>query len=842
MKKLRLHMRNLLLAILCIGLVSSALYYVADAAGHGNPGSSNSNLKLGKDGRKWLTIRVYSTDGKYDSSITGKLPNETGYDTWLSYKFPKSSDGTNTGKDNKLTDTTGNTAATGKSKVSTLDWSDTVGGTFGIRLDGDSYTYNGSNRKSNYVRQAGLSYQFKIGKQKGYHFSATSPALTTSSNIYVAKGDTGIVKAGVAKVKNASTDADIDLQLWKWGNAVDYTKIYNGKGATKTCSVVIDAQDFNESTTINIALAPNTLTINYDGNGGTPSPASQSANYGQTITWNATASGKTGYHVTGWSDESGNAVSLNVSKGANDMAKLVADTEYGIERKNKSATLKASWSPNHYTITYSAPKPTTASTNVSGSTASDYCTYDESYTLPNTGYTLPGYKCNSGWKYSNGTDVGTSQVSNLTATDGATVALHHTWAPRTYTANYNINKPTYATSSSGSTAATTHTFDGYNNLATNGFSCDGATFLGWSRNASAKEFNNTQSVKNLMTPTADGQSINMYAIWRPIQYYVRFNRNWDNDVYITGNTSVTKGKFDYGTAYSAIKQSDTNMSRQGYYIAYWTEKADGTGRRYYCGDKDWPAGQNNVEATFSNLTKTDGATVDLYAHWEPIPYTLVYHKNDSNGGTNPAGGNTASYAETTVRYYNDTKPLLANKWTRVNELNVPSVFRGWNLPADVDSTDNSVKYTARWSNTGNFVNGDSCTLCTTRDGTVDIYTVWDDVPVLIAQDYEIPYSTSSGDTIGDLVSRDSDGGLVLSQTALEEILLKNAVSKHSDREDGVLELGEHFFIKYFIKDTYTDLDSPTSFEVKYTVTDSTGNSYTQSAMLYGGYLIRIDIQ
>lgn len=494
---------------------------------------------------------------------------------------------------------------------------------------------------------------------------------------------------------------------------------------------------------------------------------------------------------------------------------------------------------NTYYVGYTAPKPNGASTNVTGYTPTTTAIYDQEFYLSGTEYTLPGYHCNSGWLNAANQSVN-NPAKNLTTIHTATVTLYHTWAPNPYKVQFNATKPSYATGVTGATAAYTQNFvfDTAQSLTANRFAYTGAVLLGWATTSGGtKVYNDRQSVKSLTT-TKDG-TYNLYATWRPVKYYVRFNRNLHD---ASGPDSKKVGVFEYGQSYTALTQNATGMSRDGYYIAYWTTNADGTGTRYYAGDKDWPAGTNSVVAQFKNLTSVDGATVDLYAHWEPIPYTLVYHKNDSNGGTNPAGGNTASYAETTVRYYNDTKPLLANKWTRVNELNVPSVFRGWNLLADVNSTDNSVKYTARWSNTGNFVNGDSCTLCTTRDGTVDIYTVWDDVPVLIAQDYEIPYSTNSGDTIGDLVSRDSDGGLVLSQTALEEILLKNAVSKHSDREDGVLELGEHFFIKYFRKDTYTDLDSPTSFEVKYTVTDSTGNSYTQSAMLYGSYLIRIDIQ
>ena len=490
--------------------------------------------------------------------------------------------------------------------------------------------------------------------------------------------------------------------------------------------------------------------------------------------------------------------------------------------------------PNTYTIRYTAPSPNGAT--VGGSVADTAATYDQNVSLRGTGFTLTGYHCNSNWITWDNKSLPTT-VKNLTAVHGGLIILHHTWAPNTYSVQFNSTKPAYATASTGAASAykQPYTYDSAQALTANAYAYSGATFLGWSTtNGGTKVYNNQQNVSNLTA--TDNATVNLFAVWKPIQYYVRYNRNMPD---ASGLVSVTKGPLNYGTSYTALTQSGSGMSRDGYYIAYWTTNADGTGTRYYAGDKDWPAGSNSVNAQFKDLTKTDGATVDLYAHWEPIKYTLIYSKNDSKDGVNPAGQSNDTYTET--HYYNETFNLAKNNWTRVNELNVPSVFRGWNLLSDCNNTDSRVKYAAKWGDVGSFINGDTNKLCLTRDGSITICTVWDDVPVVKATDYELPYNDVTGrESVPDLTNETSDAAL--SKTRLEEILLARAVTAHGDREDGELPIGKNFRIEYFSKPSFATVDHPTCYEIKYTVEDNTGNTYTQSAMLYAGYLVRIDVQ
>ena len=65
-------------------------------------------------------------------------------------------------------------------------------------------------------------------------------------------------------------------------------------------------------------------------------------------------------------------------------------------------------------------------------------------------------------------------------------------------------------------------------------------------------------------------------------------------------------------------------SKTGYTFKGWNTKADGSGTSY--------ADEQRVK----NLTSINGATIVLYAQWEPISYTIKY---DGNGATD---GSTAS--------------------------------------------------------------------------------------------------------------------------------------------------------------------------------------------------------
>ena len=134
-------------------------------------------------------------------------------------------------------------------------------------------------------------------------------------------------------------------------------------------------------------------------------------------------------------------------------------------------------------------------------------------------------------------------------------------------------------------------------------------------------------------------------------------------------------------------QSDNiqSISRTGYTFAGWSTTADGA-----------VVYTNGQEV--SNLTATNGATVDLYAQWNPITYTLRLHHNDG----------TEAYTDMAMTY---DQPK--------NIQNIQSIPRtgyaclGWSTSANGD-----VVYTAR-----QLVSN----LTVTDGAIIDLYAQWTDV-------------------------------------------------------------------------------------------------------------------
>lgn len=127
---------------------------------------------------------------------------------------------------------------------------------------------------------------------------------------------------------------------------------------------------------------------------------------------------------------------------------------------------------------------------------------------------------------------------------------------------------------------------------------------------------------NFATDVVSGESKTLYAKWTPISYSVRFNNNDDN--YLgTATGSMSDQSFDYDEE----KALTTNaFSLAGYDFAGWALTADG--------DVAYTDG-----ASASNLSSTDGATVDLYAIWSPKNYDVTLAATDE---TSSVGSQTVT--------------------------------------------------------------------------------------------------------------------------------------------------------------------------------------------------------
>ncbi len=170
-------------------------------------------------------------------------------------------------------------------------------------------------------------------------------------------------------------------------------------------------------------------------------------------------------------------------------------------------TLYAQWTANDYTIRFDG------NTADGGSVASMDMTYDVARNLNLNAFYKTGYNF-AGWAISPTDEVifaDGQEVINLTTKKGAVVTLYAMWTPISYTIAFDGN-----TATGGSTESMSMTYDEPKNLTPNGFTKDGYTFAGWTRNpdGTGASYTDEQEVSNLTT--TDGFTITLYAQWLPV--------------------------------------------------------------------------------------------------------------------------------------------------------------------------------------------------------------------------------------------------------------------------------------------------------------------------------------
>ena len=218
--------------------------------------------------------------------------------------------------------------------------------------------------------------------------------------------------------------------------------------------------------------------------------------YGTAYTLTANAFKRTGYKFAGWNTKADKSGSNYANK---------ASVKNLTTKNGGTITLYAKWTPNTYTIKFSANGGTGT---MSALTSRKYGT---AYTLTanafkRTGYTFNGWNTKaggSGINYAN-----KASVKNLTATNNGTVTLYAKWKPNTYTIKFNANGGTGTMS-----ALTNRKYGASYTLTANAFKRTNYSFLGWTinKNGSGTLYKNKASIKNL-TATNKG-TVTLYAQW-----------------------------------------------------------------------------------------------------------------------------------------------------------------------------------------------------------------------------------------------------------------------------------------------------------------------------------------
>ena len=225
------------------------------------------------------------------------------------------------------------------------------------------------------------------------------------------------------------------------------------------------------------------------------------------------------------------------------------------------------------------------------------------------------------------------------------------------------------------------------NLTSNGFTKTGHTFAGWAESATgAVKYANGASVKDL-TSTPNG-TVTLYAKWTPITYQVTFNAN-------NGDGTMQAQTITYGTS---TPLSHFTFTRLGYTFAGWAESATATKAQY------------TDQQSVLNLRDTQGATVALYAVWEPNSYQVVFHANY------PGNANTT------------TQDFKYNETNRKLNMN-PFAHTGWTFE----------KWTTNEDGSGtSYANQAAVTTPLATQGSYHLYAQW------TRNNYDVTFNSNGG--------------------------------------------------------------------------------------------------
>ena len=267
--------------------------------------------------------------------------------------------------------------------------------------------------------------------------------------------------------------------------------------------------------------------------------------------------------------------------------------------------------------------------------------------------------------------AGDWNTSNIT---GPTINLVAQWNPNPYTISYNSNKPSKASDSvTGSTGQTDLVYDQTGNLANNGFSITGWSFVNWNTKAdgSGTTYQAGQQIKNMN----DGQNTTLYAQWRPNIYALIL----DDQYAVKSGTTLAFEKYDYdwykeSNARTSLNNKVSIPSKTGQIFGgYYTEK-NGKGEQWI--DEN---GKIKIKANKISSEKT------VYAKWTPAVYKITLDNQGANKGEEGTGAVWEKYnigfysdAATTKQYTDSNKKIICPKkknytfggyWTVKNDYN-----------------------------------------------------------------------------------------------------------------------------------------------------------------------------
>ena len=257
------------------------------------------------------------------------------------------------------------------------------------------------------------------------------------------------------------------------------------------------------------------------------------------------------------------------------------------------------------------------------------------------------------------------QVTDLAEADQS-IVLFAQWAPDTYQVIFRPNGGTPNTNQVQVIDRGVPTA-----LNPNVFSRQNYTFTGWNTlaNGNGTHYDDGEVVTNL---TTRDRSVVLYAEWNHDSYTIHYDGN-----------GATSGTVADQTGYlgSSVTLANNSFSRENYHFVGWNTEPNGSGTSY------------SARQSVINLAAS-GETITLYAMWGRDTYQVIFRPNGGNG-TNQVQ---------TIEVDTPTN-LRTNTFTRDGNR-----FTGWNTKANGSGT--------------SYIDGQTVTNLTTRDGTFNLYAQW----------------------------------------------------------------------------------------------------------------------
>ena len=221
-----------------------------------------------------------------------------------------------------------------------------------------------------------------------------------------------------------------------------------------------------------------------------------------------------------------------------------------------------------------------------------------------------------------------------------------------------------------------------------------------------------------------GADTTYYAQWTPNTFNVKFNANG-------GSGTMSNQTYTFDIAQALTQNAFT---REGYTFVGWSNNSNtgNTSAIYY--DKQ----------SVSNLSKTNGATVNLYALWISNKYVVSYNGNNSTSGSmsnqemtyGTAGTLTNNaFARTGFTYSNWNTNILGTGTTYNNQASVninANMLNNTSSPTSLatSSVSTGYAYSGRWGRTSTSI-------------TPTVINVTDAPSSLITKGFNIPNNTTS---------------------------------------------------------------------------------------------------